>query len=302
MAAAYAAALSSYGNKGLLGLPEYIDNTEDLLVKVRTLACWIRSSRCCVMHTGAGISTAAGIPDFRGPNGVWTLEAKNEKAESVDFTIAQPTYTHFAINALEKRNIVKFVVSQNVDGLHVRSGFPLNRLAELHGNVFVEVCEKCHRKYYRSDPVGSVGFKLTGGRCEGTIHGRPCRGGRLRDMCLDWEDALPDEDLKMAHSFSKAADLSICLGTTLQIQPSGDLPLLARKNGGRLVTVNLQHTKHHSKTDLVINSRVDDVMRMLMDELGIDVEEGMMEDAIPVVKSIHPLETFRKRRLLARNL
>lgn len=59
------------------------------------------------------------------------------------------------------------------------------------------------RKYYRSELVGSVGFKLTGKHCEGTIHGRPCRGGRLRDMCLDWEDALPDEDLKMANFFSK---------------------------------------------------------------------------------------------------
>uniref|UniRef100_A0A0N5AWM8 protein acetyllysine N-acetyltransferase n=1 Tax=Syphacia muris TaxID=451379 RepID=A0A0N5AWM8_9BILA len=290
----YAESLSPYDNKGRLGLPEVYDDVDTLKNKVVLLAEWLRKSKCCVVHTGAGISTSAGIADFRSPNGVWTLQKQNKTAKSIDFNLAKPTFSHRALNALEAKNLVKFVVTQNVDGLHVRAGYPLNRLAELHGNVFVERCDKCRRKYYRDFVVGSVGFKKTGRKCEGNKN-RPCRGS-LRDELLNWEDELPEDELQMARSFSQAADLSICLGTTLQIVPAGDLPLHAHRNGGKFVTVNLQETKHEKKADLIIKGKIDEVMKLLMEELGIPVPDPQNDVKI-VEESSFPVEKFKRRRL-----
>lgn len=85
----------------------------------------IREAKSIVVHTGAGISTSAGIPDFRGPKGVWTLEKKGKKSETnMTFELAQPTITHMVLVAMVKAKIVQLIISQNVDGLHVKSGLP----------------------------------------------------------------------------------------------------------------------------------------------------------------------------------
>ncbi|KAM6395861.1 NAD-dependent protein deacylase sirtuin-6 isoform 2-T2 [Rhynochetos jubatus] len=200
MAVNYAAGLSPYSDKGKCGLPEIFDPPEEVERKVRELADLIRSSSNVVFHTGAGISTSSGIPDFRGPNGVWTMEEKGLSPKfDTTFENARPSKTHMALLGLQRVGILKFLVSQNVDGLHVRSGFPRDKLAELHGNMFVEECVKCGKQYVRDAVVGSMGLKPTGRLCSVTkARGlRACRG-KLRDTILDWEDSLPDRDLTLA--------------------------------------------------------------------------------------------------------
>lgn len=184
---------------------------------------------------------------------MWTLERKGEKPNiNVSFTDARPTKTHMALKSLIAAGHVHYIISQNIDGLHLKSGVSRGHLAELHGNMFIEQCNKCKRQYIRKSPVPTVGQKSLGEVCRGGQGARPCRGGYLMDNILDWEHDLPDKDAEMAEMHSTLADLNICLGTTLQIVPSGNFPLRNRKFGGRLVICNLQPTKHVRMTSFLI--------------------------------------------------
>ncbi|XP_062816308.1 NAD-dependent protein deacylase sirtuin-6 isoform X2 [Anolis carolinensis] len=283
MSVDYAAGLSPYSDKGVCGLPESFDPPEELEEKVSRLADLIREASNVVFHTGAGISTSSGIPDFRGPNGVWTLEERGQPAKfDTTFEEARPSPTHMALLGLHRAGLLHFLVSQNVDGLHVRSGFPRDKLAELHGNMFVEECMKCGKQYVRETVVGTMGLKPTGRLCDVSKRRglRACRG-KLMDTILDWEDSLPDRDLLLASKASRKADLSVTLGTSLQIKPSGDLPLLTKRKGGRLVIVNLQPTKYDKQADLRIHAYVDVVMTKLMGRLGLDIPEWTKPDPDP---------------------
>ncbi|XP_046883662.1 NAD-dependent protein deacetylase sirtuin-6 isoform X1 [Hypomesus transpacificus] len=299
MSVNYAAGLSPYADKGVCGLPEEFDSPEELRAKVETLAQLIKESQYMVVHSGAGISTSAGIPDFRGPKGVWTMEERGETPHfETTFEDATPSFTHLALLGLQRAGYLKYLISQNVDGLHVRSGFPRDLLSELHGNMFVEECGKCGRKvsetfemqfiktpegmelwvvwlsrqYVREKVIGVMGLKPTGRYCEEVRSRglRACRG-KLISTILDWEDALPDRDLNKADDASRKADLALTLGTSLQIKPSGNLPLLTKRKGGKVVIVNLQATKHDKHAHLRIHGYVDNVMKQLMELLGLDI-------------------------------
>lgn len=273
MSCNYAEGLSPYTNKGKLGLAEKFDPPDVVSRKVELLAQWINESNHVVLHTGAGISTSAGIPDFRGPKGVWTLEKKGKKPDvDISFKDAKPTLTHMAVAKLVESGKVQFVISQNIDGLHLRSGVPRKNLAELHGNMFVVKCQKCNRQFVTKHVTSSVGQKCLNMSCFGTnLNQRPCRG-KLQDTILDWDHVLPDKDFNLAESHSNQADLSICLGTTLQIIPSGTLPLGTKQyNRGRLVICNLQPTKLDKKADLIINTYVDSMVLKLMELLNLSI-------------------------------
>uniref|UniRef100_A0A3B4Y1C7 NAD-dependent protein deacylase sirtuin-6 n=1 Tax=Seriola lalandi dorsalis TaxID=1841481 RepID=A0A3B4Y1C7_SERLL len=210
---------------------------------------------------------------FRGPKGVWTLEEKGESPHfNTTFEDARPSLTHMALLGLQRAGYLKYLISQNVDGLHVRSGFPRDMLSELHGNMFVEECEKCGRQYVREKVIGVMGLKPTGRYCD-VVRSRGLRAcrGKLISTILDWEDALPDRDLNKAEDASRRADLALTLGTSMQIKPSGDLPLLTKRKGGKIVIVNLQATKHDKHAHLRIHGYVDEVMKQLMEMLGLEI-------------------------------
>lgn len=274
MSCTYADGLSPYDDKGVLGVAERFDKDEEVNAKCEKLAQLIEASKHVVVHTGAGISTSAGIPDFRGPNGVWTLEKKGKKPKiNISFNDAVPTKTHMALKALIEKGYVHYVISQNIDGLHLKSGLSRKYISELHGNMFVEQCNKCHKQYVRQTAATTVGQKPCGGLCKGAGNSRPCRGGTLLDNVLDWEHDLPEKDLDMSLMHSTLADLNITLGTTLQIVPSGNLPLKNKKYDGKLVICNLQPTKHDKKADFLISTYVDDILTKLCKRLGVEIPQ-----------------------------
>lgn len=294
MSSSYAEGLSPYEHKGKLGLPEHFDDLEEVSRKVDVLCAWIKNSQSTVVFTGAGVSTSAGIPDFRGPKGVWTLEKKGLKPEmGVTWDDAKPTRTHRALAKLVTEGQVQFVISQNIDGLHLRSGLPRKNLAELHGNMFVDECNICQRMFVRPSAAETVGRKCSGVSCPASrsSSGRPCRG-KLQDFVLDWEDELPDDDLTLSMSHSVVSDLSIVIGSTLQIIPAGNMPTYTKKKpDGRLVIINLQPTKHDKKADLVIRAYADKVFESLLSKLGHDIPEYDVDcDPIRKVKAGQHIE------------
>lgn len=207
---------------GKLGAPELFDSPAEVERKVTLLAELIKCSHKIIAFTGAGISTSIGVPDFRGPNGIWTLQRSGKPIPKpkISFAVAKPSFTHGSLVALMQTKKLTYIVSQNVDGIHLRSGIPRPQLAELHGNCFSERCNACSKEYIRDFEVETVGFKETGRLC--TQDG--CTG-RLQDHVLDWEDALPEDELQTSEQCARDADLAICLGTSLQITPACNLPL-----------------------------------------------------------------------------
>lgn len=290
MSGSYASRLSEYTNKGVCGLPERTDKGRTLTLKMNKLMELVKEAKRVVVLTGAGISTSAGIPDFRGPSGIWTMEQQEKKKEqakdnkkvdksnkkegkgdddrsatkkrkrapvAVDFDQAAPTLTHRALTLLVQHEKVHFIVTQNVDGLHRRSGLSRDHHAVLHGCVFTEICSDCRVEHFRNDDVGGMSFQKTGRHCD------KC-GGDLKDCLLDWEDALPEFDFERSQQHCTEADLVITLGTSLRIEPAGSLPTLAKK----FAIVNLQVTPYDNRANLIIRSPVDEVMSSLIEGLG----------------------------------
>ncbi|CAL5403327.1 unnamed protein product [Camellia sinensis] len=254
MSLGYAEKLSYREDVGTVGMSEIFDSPHVLHQNIKKLALMIQKSKHLVVFTGAGISTSCGIPDFRGPKGVWTLqrEGKGVPEASLPFHRAMPSMTHMALVELEKAGFLKFVISQNVDSLHLRSGIPREKLAELHGNSFREICSKCRVEYLRDFEVETIGLKKTSRSCSDV----KC-GAKLKDTVLDWEDVLPPTEMNAAEKHCRMADIVLCLGTSLQITPACNLPLKSLRGGGKIVIVNLQQTPKDKKASLVIRGLVD---------------------------------------------
>jgi NAD-dependent deacetylase len=240
---------------------------------------WIDESSRVVVLTGAGISTESGIPDFRGPQGVWTRNPKAEQLSNIHYYMADPevrklawqsrvehpawTATpnagHRALVALERRGRLHALVTQNIDGLHQRAGNSPSRVIEVHGTVHEVMCMHCSWR----GPMQAALDRVRAGEED-----PPCLecGGILKSATISFGQALIPEVIDRAAQAAVEADILVAVGTTLQVYPVAGLVPLAKNSGARVLIVNAEPTALDHLADAVIAASTGDVLPVICGE------------------------------------
>ncbi|MCY3414036.1 MAG: hypothetical protein INQ03_20500 [Candidatus Heimdallarchaeota archaeon] len=227
-----------------------------ILVEVSAI---IADSKYLVIFTGAGISTPSGLPDYRGPEGVWTLRDQGKKPKPLSKPLAEhePNAAHYAVVELQNMGIMKFLISQNVDGLHIKSGIKPKNIAELHGNTNYFKCFKCDKRYLDSE-IGWDKRKYGGGyRTSTVVEGQPscpsCHS-RIISSIINFEDPMPESEMKDSNKHTQQADVFLVIGSSLSVYPAVTFPRKAKKNGAKLIIINLGETALDDQCDYKIES------------------------------------------------
>jgi NAD-dependent SIR2 family protein deacetylase len=210
-----------------------------------------------VVFTGAGISTESGLPDFRGPNGIWTRQAKGLPPKTRPFSSAEPNAGHRAIVELQNLGKLRFLISQNVDNLHLQSGIQPDLLAELHGNVTKLRCQRCKAQVDKS-----LGLETCA-----------C-GGRLVSSVVDFGDPLPQKELNDSFWHSAHSDLLIVVGSSLVVSPANEMPRIAVQSGARLVIINKGETPLDGECHLRFEERIGEVLPPAVERLKELIKQG----------------------------
>jgi NAD-dependent protein deacetylase/lipoamidase len=235
------------------------------------LATMIAEAERAVVFTGAGISTESGIPDFRGPGGVWSrmkpiyfdefVSREDKRREAwtraftgvMGWTGAMPNQGHYAVARLVARGKAGAVITQNVDNLHQESGVPAARVIELHGNASYATCLDCGLRHELDILKQSFLGRGELPAC------RDC-GGIVKTATISFGQAMPQAEMQRAEMETLASDLFIVLGSSLVVYPAAGFPILAKRNGARLVIVNREPTEQDELADLVIHDDIGLVM------------------------------------------
>ncbi|HSH08203.1 MAG TPA: Sir2 family NAD-dependent protein deacetylase [Burkholderiales bacterium] len=241
---------------------------------------WLEAAERVVALTGAGISTDSGIPDFRGPQGVWTKNPQAEKLSDIRYYLsdpeirkaswqsrlthpawsARPNRGHAALVTLEQRGKLHAVVTQNIDELHQIAGNAPERVIEVHGTVRRVVCMSCGMRA----PMERALARVRAGEAD-----PPCRdcGGILKSDTISFGQALVPEVIERALRVAEDADLLLAIGTSLQVYPVANAVPLAKRAGARLVIVNAEPTPFDRIADAVFNAPIGEVLPALV---GLD--------------------------------
>jgi NAD-dependent deacetylase len=238
---------------------------------------WIDAAERVFVLTGAGISTDSGIPDFRGPQGVWTRDPKAEKMATLQHYVAdpevrrrawqsrlespawtaEPNAGHRALVFLERRGKLHTLVTQNVDGLHQRAGSDPSRVVEIHGTMREVVCLSCDERA----PMERALERVRAGEAD-----PPCRtcGGILKSATISFGQGLVARDLARAQQAARDSDLLLAVGSTLAVYPIAGVVPLAKRSGARVVIVNAEPTAMDEMADAVLRGAIGQILPRLI--------------------------------------
>lgn len=205
------------------GVPDFrcARDERGLCYTVACLSAWLKRTLRLLMTLVILLLAACGHHARRGAQGIWTLRERGLHPVRPATTKLQPTLGHMALVKLQQEGKLKYLISQNTDGFHYRSGFPAHLLSELHGNSNVERCRRCETEFWRpfsTRAAGGVHEHETGRRCE------RC-GGALRDTIVNFGEGLPRLMLERGFEQSARADLHLVIGSSCRVSPAADLPV-----------------------------------------------------------------------------
>ena len=233
--------------------------------QIETIARWIVGSERIVAFTGAGISTDSGIPDFRGSEGVWTR--RDAGLPPPRWRVApgrvEPNASHLALVELQRLGKLRFLVTQNTDDLHRRSGIRPELLAELHGNGRLMRCLGCDRLRTRQEVGWDAARWGPGYRTQRPVPGQPaCAhcGGRLVSSVVNFGDPLPHREYELADHHARDCDLMLALGSSLAVRPASSLVGIALCSGAHVVLVNRGETPYDGAATLRVWAGIGEVL------------------------------------------
>ncbi len=243
----------------------------DIKHAIECLSEMIETSQRVLPFTGAGISTESGIPDFRSPGGIWTRmppipfhafiasrEMRDETwrrrfAMEEQFRAARPGRGHRALASLHARGKAPTIVTQNIDNLHQMSGVPAAHVVELHGNTTYAICLDCKKRFELS------WIKTQYDACQGHVCVCDC-GGFIKTATVSFGQPMPGMPMRDAKNATLECDLFLAVGSSLVVWPAAGFPLMAKRNGARLVIVNREPTEFDEIADLVVRDDIGDVL------------------------------------------
>ena len=247
----------------------------DLDTAVARLQEMVGEAEVVLPFTGAGISTECGIPDFRSPGGIWTKnqpilfddflasqEMRNEAwrrrfAMEEHFSKARPGRGHLALASLYRARKAPGVVTQNIDNLHQSSGISCDDVVELHGNNTYALCLRCAKRYelpWVKDRFSASGQAPDCDDC----------GGHIKSATVSFGQAMPQAAMRRAEEMTMSCDLFLAIGSSLVVWPAAGFPLMAKRNGARLVILNREATEFDEIADLVVRDDIGSVLSPLI--------------------------------------
>ncbi len=233
---------------------------------IEELANRIRMAKHLVIFTGAGISTDSGLPDYRGSDGVWTRKHKGLSDKKVKpFSRFKPNVGHKVVYELYHKGYLKFLITQNIDNLHRRSGIPEKNLAEIHGNFNILRCNNCDKRYELKELGLNNNLQTLTDPVLGTKVEKNCScGGKIIPSYVNFGRPLLEKELQNANDHASACDLFIAIGTTLSVEPGSILPKKAKNNNAFIVIINNDRTGYDLKADMIFQGQIEIILPNLL--------------------------------------